>query len=95
MEHRQQDPNFSAVSFLNMHYVADTVIDEDYARDMELPFKTISPALSVAVSFTIPDLNYSLAVEPVVKIFKERQPRYNVMLPSNYLNTIWQPPKYT
>lgn len=93
IEHRQQDPYFSLGSFLNMHYLADTVIDDDYSRDMELPFKTISPALTVAASFTLPDIDYSLALKPVVKIIKEEQPRYNVMLRSNYFNTIWQPPK--
>jgi hypothetical protein len=38
-EHRQEDPSISFLSFLRMHYVGEIVIDDDYQRDKELPFR--------------------------------------------------------
>ena len=39
VEHRQQDPSISFMAFLKMHYVGEIVIDDDYQRDNELPFR--------------------------------------------------------
>lgn len=38
-EHKQLDPSISFLSFLRLHYVGEIVIDDDYQRDNELPFR--------------------------------------------------------
>ncbi|TNE74916.1 hypothetical protein EP331_00505, partial [bacterium] len=38
-EHVQENENLSLVEYITIHYVEDFVIDDDVARDMELPFK--------------------------------------------------------
>ena len=44
LEHLREDPNITFSGFLDMHYMHGIVYDEDYARDMQLPFKVIDSA---------------------------------------------------
>ncbi len=37
-KHRQQNPSMSVAGFIRMHYI-NPVIDDDFAQDMQLPFK--------------------------------------------------------
>jgi hypothetical protein len=39
IEHRQEDPSISLLSFLSLHYIHQYVQDEDYQRDQQLPFR--------------------------------------------------------
>lgn len=39
VEHQQQDPSISFMAFLKLHYVGEIVVDGDYQRDNELPFR--------------------------------------------------------
>jgi hypothetical protein len=68
-EHRQLDPSISFVSFLRLHYVGEIVIDDDYQRDNQLPFReadccvtTISlscecPAMDIEISGNTEEIN--------------------------------------
>lgn len=38
-EHRQQESQLSFWSFLKLHYAAPQVMDDDYKRDRQLPFR--------------------------------------------------------
>ncbi len=38
-EHQQRNPGISFFKFLDMHYLHGSPHDEDYERDMQLPFK--------------------------------------------------------
>jgi hypothetical protein len=40
-EHKAENPGISLLSFLQIHYNDKTVIDDDYEKDMQLPFKVI------------------------------------------------------
>jgi hypothetical protein len=48
VEHRQQDPSISFMAFLKLHYVGEIVIDDDYQRDNELPFREADCCLITA-----------------------------------------------
>jgi len=38
-EHRQLNPDISFWSFIKLHYLDPIVVDEDYQRDQQLPFR--------------------------------------------------------
>lgn len=38
-EHRQLDPEISFFSFIKIHYFDPVVVDDDYQRDQQLPFR--------------------------------------------------------
>jgi hypothetical protein len=40
IKHCQEDPNTTLKGFLAEHYADETVFDEDWMQDMQLPFKT-------------------------------------------------------
>jgi hypothetical protein len=39
IEHRHQDPSISLLNFLSLHYIHQYVVDEDYQKDKQLPFR--------------------------------------------------------
>src|SRR5689334_2638991 len=39
MEHKKLDPSISLFAFLELHYVHQYIIDDDYQRDKQLPFR--------------------------------------------------------
>ena len=39
-EHQAEDPNITLSQFIVLHYFSGNPVDDDYARDMQLPFKS-------------------------------------------------------
>ena len=92
MEHRQEDKNLGLVEFIVIHYFSGNVVDADYSRDMQLPFKTIDCNNSIPTC-TLPQADY-WEFTPIT--FLEPRPLLpydQSALPSSYLADIWQPPK--
>jgi hypothetical protein len=91
-EHKAEDPALTFLEFLDIHYGHGNVIDDDYAKDMKLPFKTTASDFStvqIAHSFnlsfsTIKIANYKSSTESIIK---------EVFLTPSYLSSIWQPPR--
>lgn len=55
VEHRQQDPSISFMAFLKLHYAGQIVVDDDYQRDNELPFREADCCIAtVAISCECP-----------------------------------------
>lgn len=79
--------------FIVIHYFSGNVKDDDYDRDMELPFKShdVSPTFSVVL--LTPSLEYV-----VFKSIGYSKRDFNFYkfpnVPTSYLSEIWQPPKY-
>ncbi len=66
VEHRKEDPKISFTAFLRMHYADKMVIDDDFSRDMQLPFKT-AEACCIATTVSMPAQWVSIDVpHPVV-----------------------------
>lgn len=66
VEHRKEDPKISFTVFLRMHYADKMVVDDDFSRDMQLPFKT-AEACCVATPVSMPAQWVSIEVpHPIV-----------------------------
>jgi hypothetical protein len=91
-EHRAINPDISLLEFIHLHYFNGNVHDEDYARDMQLPFKVIDCAAPTFVC-TIP-LAAELILAPVPAEAKSSiRPADQSSFLSSYPSDIWQPPK--
>jgi len=91
-EHRLEDPSISFMAFLEMHY-ENIVIDADYQRDQQLPFRDIDCDLSLVVTTDIPPQSIRIVSNevPVISnpVFTKQDPVYS----HQYLSDIFQPPR--
>lgn len=91
-EHKQEDPSISLKSFFVLHYLSGNEIDEDYQRDMQLPFKT--QVFSFVGSISVEPTNQLFAIEiPVTFIGIQQHVFFQQSFPSFYSTDIWQPPR--
>lgn len=93
IEHQSEDNTITVFQFLKIHYGQGNVQDDDYARDMQLPFKTAGEFFTSSVAPFVP-LN-AIIVLPYLSVFSGNQHKghYAPKLHSNYQVNIWQPPK--
>lgn len=91
-EHKEQDRNMSFFGYLIHHYVGHEP-DADWETDMKLPFMQLTDSSNLSVSLTPNSTNFhfSRMVAPKGK-FSTHQDNDLV---SDYLNKIWQPPKFS
>ncbi|MBK8089566.1 MAG: hypothetical protein IPK31_17475 [Chitinophagaceae bacterium] len=93
IEHKEQDKNITVWKFLSIHYEEATVIDIDYDKDQQLPFKSHDGCAGSGLGSFMPTAFYSL----VEKTCKEESVTYIIsneyLISSVYLSSIWQPPK--
>ncbi len=93
MEHQFENEDINLSMFVTIHYFSGNVKDDDYDRDMELPFKShdVSPTFSVVL--LTPSFEYI-----VIKSVGYSKRDFNFYKFSNiatsYLSEIWQPPKH-
>jgi hypothetical protein len=93
-EHKKENKDITFLAFLDMHYMHGSPVDDDYDRDMQLPFKTMGDCLSsvtlafVPASPEIPVVR--LLVTPIKPTFLYQQA--DILSP--YLSCIWQPPRF-
>ncbi len=92
-EHRAIDANITLLEFLQIHYFSGNVQDEDYARDMQLPFKVLDFSVS-GIVFTIPPTAPLVLTTAPISVKKQIAPCDQSLLPFSHLSDIWQPPKY-
>ena len=92
-EHRLENNHLSLVAFLDMHYLHGSPFDQDYDRDMKLPFKSSGdmfsffpiPVDSMPVELTMDCPQISLL--PINKIPCSRG------LGVSWVQKVWQPPR--
>ncbi|MEO8761145.1 MAG: hypothetical protein ABI388_07520 [Bacteroidia bacterium] len=94
IEHKSKNAELSLWQFLDMHYAHGNVHDDDYDKDMKLPFKTHDTCLG-ANSVIFVTVNFSCSVSKPLPLSKNIDYLiYNENLaPSVQLSSIWQPPK--
>lgn len=75
-----------------LHYFSSDPVDDDYARDMQLPFKT-NDCLQVITTIVVPnEIVFIIPLEnPLVKNFPKF---HNDWIESNYAKTIFRPPQF-
>lgn len=94
LEHRQEDPTISLKSFFVIHYLSGNPVDDDYDRDMQLPFK--SQLFSYVGPISIePELQLFKVESPFIFIQSNSLPFYQKYPPFFYSTDIWQPPRLT
>ncbi|WP_439883461.1 hypothetical protein ACSX1A_09855 [Pontibacter sp. MBLB2868] len=93
-EHQALEKDITVLEFLVIHYFSGKVKDADYERDMQLPFKTTdflaTASAQVFMPAYFPDLKFARPQLPPTFTVVEN----DSSLPSQFLFTIWQPPKY-
>ncbi|MFD0750915.1 hypothetical protein ACFQZS_12240 [Mucilaginibacter calamicampi] len=93
-EHKQLNRDISFLGFLDMHYLHGSPLSNDYAEDMQLPFKTIDKCVSTTIPVIVPQ-HINIPLHLPVQIKKvQRFIMKDEFIPSSYLSTIWQPPKF-
>jgi hypothetical protein len=93
-EHQLEDNQISFVHFLAIHYLHGSPKDQDYKKDMQLPFKTSSDSCSnFANEIAVSSLQFTI-LHPLLIIEKKQPLLQNNDTFSSFLSKIWQPPKF-
>lgn len=90
-EHKQIDPETTVWGFVREHYQGKFVVDDDYERDMELPFRTTNIVLNTTVICAPP-----MAIELPFSIQFDKQEftiHNDDNNPVSTLKDIFQPPR--
>lgn len=92
-EHQQGKPNISFWEFISLHYMQGEVYDDDYSKDMKLPFKSNCSVSMSSEVFVPSTLHFNF--NPVISIqeYKPQKFGYSFSFYPNYFSSIWQPPK--
>lgn len=94
IEHRNINQNLSLTEFIDIHYVQPTVIDDDYTKDMQLPFKTHNDCHSYANSSFALYLKQEISITtPFIEYSANHKTYINPNNISQYLDEIFQPPR--
>lgn len=93
LKHKQENNHITFLKFIQMHYTGDVVYDDDYAQDMQLPFKTHEVDACCLFSVSLPVSPIEIATTTVHYI-TTLQPSRNIHFKlSNHSFDIFQPPK--
>lgn len=93
-EHKSENQNLSILEFIDIHYLHGNVQDEDYEKDMKLPFKKYSGTANQVFYATslniIPEQQKEMCYEVLEQ---DEQILTDDHWTSQYLHKIWQPPR--
>lgn len=93
-EHQQKDKTITLWKFLCIHYANGNKKDADYEKDSKLPFKTIDNCNSFNHITLLPEQKFCFNTIFLFTEKKEIQKYHPSFSISNYLKSIWQPPKF-
>ncbi len=96
LEHTNEDKDVTIFNFLVQHYTGGINHDhrENHNHHDQLPFKAIDGHFSSVVSIVAPPsivISHNTLVVTVVKLPTYSQQNYS----NTYLNSIWQPPRFS
>jgi hypothetical protein len=91
-EHRQLDVEISFWSFIKLHYIDPLVVDDDYQRDNQLPFRDTDccpvTSANVCECFLI-----AVEIQPPVELPRRFHPYKEIKEPRFTAFDIFQPPR--
>jgi len=91
MQHKHLYQETTIYGFFKMHYLDKTVVDADYAEDMQLPFKTVHMhCFSLQMSMPQGILTLNKVFYPLIK---EKITDQRFILPNSSLSSIFKPPR--
>ena len=92
-EHKVLNKDLTILEFLDIHYMHGSPHDDDYDRDMQLPFKTPIPSTVITLNF-VPPLPFFFCMKKVLSVEKkQRLPYTNSRYSYHFHSSIWQPPR--
>ena len=94
-EHQQESPKISLLEFLHIHYAHGIVLDEDFSKDMKLPFKSESAFSQTAFSLFTPFPEFKLHPIFIDTEDAKLSSIKDVDVSSGFQCNIWQPPKFS
>ncbi|MBK8601350.1 MAG: hypothetical protein IPN80_13105 [Flavobacterium sp.] len=95
VEHQNENPNLSFMDFIRIHYMQGDVFDDDFDKDMKLPFKSQSSCNYSNITFFQPVGSFELPQHIALSLLqKSRNFGYHFSFSTNFLISIWQPPKF-
>jgi hypothetical protein len=92
-EHQQEDKNISFLAFLDMHYMHGSPMDDDYDRDMQLPFKTACTCITSVLPATVPEMGVVLSPPQIFVLQNDFLNRDEMMIPFDSFCNVFQPPR--
>ena len=91
-EHRQQDPSITFFQFIRLHY-EKIVIDDDYQRDQQLPFRDTECALVQTTVTDTPPQTIKFDEQEFQVLPAKQFPVANLLYSHPFSNSIFQPPR--
>ena len=92
-EHRQLDPRISIWAFIKLHYLDPIVVDDDYQRDQQLPFRD-TDCCAITATNVCELLPLTVDIQPPVELSKQ----FDLYIENNKsrlaLFDIFQPPRF-
>jgi hypothetical protein len=92
-EHKEQNKNLGLLQFLAMHYNDEDIIDLDYSKDQQLPFKSQGGYTGAVLSVFEPIPFYSLIPKVEIALPVSHAVSNESFISSTFRSSIWQPPK--
>jgi len=93
ISHYEKNPDTGVASFLSEHYAGETVYDEDYHQDMQLPFKSF-----VCSQNNIPPVIQCDIIVLENPFLEEISKEFGITLmpfyPVTFSGSIFQPPRF-
>ena len=94
VEHRKEKSDLTFGEFLRIHYSSEMDYDQDYDKDMKLPFKMHNDWADQFVA-----VSEFQAITPIFQrqfnLSFHRTPLFEVtFIHATYLSSIWQPPRF-
>ncbi|MEX8547161.1 MAG: hypothetical protein V5804_06125 [Mucilaginibacter sp.] len=90
-QHVRLHPGTTVIGFLKMHYFDKTVVDDDYAQDMQLPFKTLDNH-NLIIQLSMPPAVVGIAcLHPFY--LEPKTVYFSAFIPHNFPGKVFQPPK--
>lgn len=95
VEHKRENPKITLWEFMCIHYAHGEVNDDDFDKDMKLPFKSHSFCSCSSITFCQPVINYDLSKKNLspTSLKSKANFGYHFSFSTNFLSSIWQPPK--
>jgi hypothetical protein len=95
-EHKGGDKSLTFLSFIREHYFNGDERDPDYARDMQLPFKSAAGVLLITHNISIPVPAFTV-VPPAsaFEVVKQYHCIEGTWQPIQIIHTIFQPPRFS
>lgn len=92
-KHKHEDAKISFIKFLHIHYLQGVKFDDDYAQDMQLPFKTHAEDFCFCSVISMPLQKFELPKVCFPVAIRNTFNNYSCNYSYLSLHDIFQPPR--